>query len=87
MSLLLKLLGFAFDNPLARLGGAALLLSGLVAAFVHDQRRVGEMRAQIEIETRTHAATKQATDRGGRAARGSRDERVRGQRDPWTRDD
>lgn len=75
--------GFLFDN---RLGQLALVGAGLVAlifGFALEQRHIGADRAVAKIEK----GNSDAANRGTGAAARSRDERVRGKRDPYTRDE
>lgn len=79
MTFLLKLMFEGWIGP-AALG--AVVLAGLVSAFVVEQRNIGAERAIVKIEK----ANAKVAQTAKRAASRSRDERVRGQRDPWTRD-
>lgn len=83
MGVLGRLAAFFFDNPLGKLVGGALALAALVGWFGWEQRSIGRATERAAIEK----VTKDAAKHGGLAARKSADERVRGQRDPSTRDE
>lgn len=88
-----KALGYAFENPLGKLIVAAIGFSGLVFAFINDQRTTGAERALNKI----HVQEGRANDLADRAAAQSgtggvqlpgqqAGARQRGVRDPSTRD-
>ncbi len=83
MPLLLKLGEFVFDSRFGKLALAGVVSVLFALSFIAHQRSIGAERAYHKMEQRNA----KAADRGKGAAGRSRDERVRGQRDPWTRDD
>ncbi len=74
-------------SPLFRaIAGAGVLAVAFFAwLLVHDERI--ETRAAERTVTKIEKANDNATKLGGGAAAGSLDKRVRGKRDPTTRDD
>lgn len=81
--MLMAFASLVFDNRLGRLAAAAAVLASLVGWFAFEQRSIGRAKERAEITQET----KDAAKRGAVAARKSGDGRVRGQRDPTTRDD
>ncbi len=66
-------------------GAGVLAASFFVWLLVHDARV--ETRAAERVVDKIEKANDNATKLGGGAAAGSLDKRVRGKRDPTTRDD
>lgn len=79
MTFLLKLMFGSWVGP-AAIGAA--VVAGLVAAFTIQQQNIGAARAKAKIEAQNAKLAQTAKRAAGR----SRDERLQGQRDPWTRD-
>lgn len=78
-----KLLAFVFDSLPGRVLVGALGLAALVGVFAGKQRSIGAAAAVAKIERSNDNASKI----GKRGAAGTTDVRVRGQRDPSTRDE